>query len=152
MISRRACLPQRRSTEIRMIGPARTRRFVSWVWATGWLICLPTAGCLSFDLGQGQQGSSQTRQSSQPGAFVVEGTMVRGDFVRRCLVFEAANGVQYHLVQGNSVSEETFAKVTEVGAVSALEVLLRRDLDERCQADDVLEVLEVIGVLEIDSP
>ncbi len=76
--------------------------------------------------------------------------MVEGDFVRPCLVFEAENGIRYHLVQGGRVSDTVFGSVIEFGTSSALEVVLRRNLDQRCQADDLLEVLEVIGVLDID--
>ena len=112
------------------------------------MICLPLAGCVNLNLGQGQPEASQTRRSSPPGAFVVEGTIVLGDFVRPCLVFEAENGVEYHLVRGHGVSEAVFADVTAMGTGSALEVVLRRDLDERCQADDVLEVKNIFGTSE----
>jgi hypothetical protein len=87
-----------------------------------------------------------------PGAFVVSGTMVKADFARACLLFEAENGVQYHLVNEGDVSTDAFEEITQEGTSSTLEVVLRRDLDERCQVDDLSQVLEVTNILEVTLP
>ena len=68
------------------------------------------------------------------------------------MLFEAENGIQYHLYNDGGVSADAFAELTQEGVSATLEVVLRRDLDERCQVDDLAEVLEVTEILEITPP
>jgi hypothetical protein len=128
--------------------PARDLLVRPAVSLVGCLLCICGAGCFGF----GQEQPSAPVRGVQPGQFVATGTMVDAGFVVPCPVFERDNGVKHHLVRAEDVPESDFAALTTLGTRSTLEVVLRRDLDQRCQADDVLEVLEVTAVLEINAP
>jgi len=127
---------------------SRAARAVACLWL------LSTASCIDLGLGNlaGEEEPGVGGGTALPGAFVIAGTMVEGVSLRSCPVFQAENGVQYHLFQGDALSDSQFQSIATLGATSALEVVLRRDLDLRCQVDDVLEVLEVTVVLQVAPP
>ena len=118
------------------------------------LCLLSTTSCIDLGLGDlvGEEEPGVGGGTTRPGAFVIAGTMVEADSLRPCPVFQAENGVQYHLFQGDALSDSQFQSIATLGAMSTLEVVLRRDLDLRCQVDDVLEVLEVTAVLQVAPP
>ena len=111
-----------------------------------------TTACFEFNVDTGQADPDVGMGITLPAAFVVSGTMVEGESFRPCPVFEATNGIQYHLFPSESLSLAELQAVTTIGAQSVLEAVIHRELDLRCQADDLREVLEVIAVLDVQSP
>ena len=96
-------------------------------------------------------GGSTIAASSVVGNLVVTGTMVDAGLLTPCPVFEAENGLFYHLLQGRQLADAQFAQITRLGTISSLEVQLRRDVDLRCQVDDTFGVLEVTDVLLVSE-
>ena len=109
-------------------------------------VLIGAAGC-RFEVG----GGSTIAASSVVGNLVVTGTMVDAGLLTPCPVFEAENGLFYHLLQGRELSDVQFARITRLGTTSSLEVRLRRDVDLRCQVDDAFDVLEVADVLLVSE-
>jgi hypothetical protein len=84
-------------------------------------------------------------------SFVIRGTMTVIENNGVCPVFQADDGFTYHLRQGTGLLNVLFDAVTEIGAVSRLEVSVREDLPVACQVGAVVEVLTVLEVIPPDG-
>ena len=104
---------------------------------------LAIAGC-GLDLGGGSGGGGGL---FGPDPFIIRGTMTVVQENGLCPVFEADDGFSYRLRQGTNLPNEDFDAVTEIGAVSRLEVVVRDDLPVACGFGTVVVVREVLELI-----
>jgi hypothetical protein len=83
--------------------------------------------------------------------FIIRGTMTVVSENGVCPVFQADDGFSYQLRQGTGLSNEEYDAVTEIGAISRLEVTLREDLRTACRVGTVVVVLNVLELIPPDG-
>jgi hypothetical protein len=105
-------------------------------------VALVSGGC-GLDTGGGIFGGS--------GAFIIRGTMTVADGDGPCLVFQAEDGYSYHLRQATGLPSVDFDALTEVGAISRLEVRLAEDLPVACGSATVVEVEALLELISADG-
>ena len=106
------------------------------------IVLLATSGC-GLDLAGGSDGGGLFG----PDPFIIRGIMTVVQENGLCPVFEADDGFSYRLRQGTNLPNEDFDAVTEIGAISRLEVVVRDDLPVACGFGTVVVVREVLELI-----
>jgi hypothetical protein len=110
------------------------------------ICCLLTLACVSGCIDLALNAPETLLPVGTP--FVVKGTAAVIDSGGPCLIWEAENGITYHLFQDPRVDNETFDRVTTPGVTSRLEIAIRNDLEVVCQVGRIVEVQDVLEIVD----
>ena len=111
-------------------------------------VLVAALGLVGCGLNLGDAGGGGLFGSSS--AFVLRGTMTVVNNGGPCPVFQADDGFSYHLRQGTNLPNDEFDAVTEIGAVSRVEVV-GSELPVACQFGEVVVVVDVLEVIGPDG-